>query len=53
MSNFELQAINDLLEYAKKIGELNQKTIFRIEDYKKSTFFEIYCLLLNFNSLLQ
>ena len=40
MSNLELQAINDLLEYAKKIGELNQKTIFRIEDYKKSTFFE-------------
>ena len=40
MSNLELQAINDLLEYAKKIGELNQKTIFRIEDYKKSNFFE-------------
>ena len=40
MPNPELQAINDLLEYAKKIGELNQKTIFKVEEYKKITIFE-------------
>lgn len=36
----ELQEINDLLDYVKKIGELNQRTIFRLEEYKKPTSFE-------------
>lgn len=40
MSNPELQAVYELLEYAKKIGELNQKTIFKIEEYNKNLFFE-------------
>lgn len=38
----ELQGINDLLDYVKKIGELNQRTIFKIEEYKKATSFEHY-----------
>lgn len=36
----ELQGINDLLDYVKKIGELNQRTIFKIEEYNKATSYE-------------
>lgn len=36
----ELQGINNLLDYVKKIGELNQKTIFKIEEYKRAIIFE-------------
>ncbi|MGB3750998.1 MAG: AAA domain-containing protein, partial [Arcobacteraceae bacterium] len=36
----EFQVVNDLLEYVKKIGELNQRTVFKIEEYKKPTAFE-------------
>lgn len=39
MSN-KIQEVSELLEYVKKIGELNQRTIFKIEDYKKPTIFE-------------
>jgi len=36
----ELQQLNSLLEYVKKIGELHQKIIFKIEDYKKVFIYE-------------
>ena len=32
--------LNELLEYVRKIGELNQKTIFRLEEYKKPLIYE-------------
>ncbi|PPK59877.1 superfamily I DNA and/or RNA helicase [Malaciobacter marinus] len=38
--SIELQGVNNLLEYVKKLGELNQRTIFKIEEYKKPTSFE-------------
>lgn len=35
-----MERLNDLLEYVRKIGELNQKTIFRLEEYKKPLILE-------------
>ena len=36
----DLQELNGLLEYVRKIGELNQKTIFRLEEHKKPVIHE-------------
>jgi len=33
--NENIDGLNNLLEYVRKIGELNQKTIFRLEEHKK------------------
>ena len=30
-----MERLNELLEYVRKIGELNQKTTFKLEEYKK------------------
>lgn len=36
----DLQELHDLLEYVRKIGELNQKAIFRLEEHKKPLIYE-------------
>jgi len=35
-----MNRLNELLEYVRKIGELNQRTTFRLEEYKKSLIYE-------------
>ncbi len=35
-----MERLNELLEYVRKIGELNQKTTFKLEEYKKPLIHE-------------
>jgi len=38
--NQDLEGLNSLLEYVRKLSELNQKTIFKLEEYKKPIIYE-------------